>query len=178
MNAGNKRLATMALAAMALGLSGGHHAGMRVRAAPLDAATCERLKGEQAALEAAGARANLALGPTAAKATLAADKLAQVKALIDLDAQLAFRCPHAKPLVQLKEEPVVEAAKPAKDTAKAKPKPKPKAPAAKPLETGAIGDAAPVTAAKAPPVAKRAASKPKPNDAFQPPASSSPFQRP
>ena len=139
-----------------------------VAAAPLDAATCERLKAEQAALETAGARTNMALGPAAAKATLAADKLVEIQALIELDAQLSFRCPLAKPLVQLKEDPPEPVKEPVKQPAKAKPKPKPPA-VVKKLETGSIDDGAAPAAIPAP-APKRAAAKPKPDDAYRPAA--------
>jgi len=77
--------------------------GGDVRAAPLDAQGCARLKEEQGQLEQSGVRASMAKGPEWAKGNLPPDKLEQIKRLIDVDAQLVFRC-HGKPLVQLPPE--------------------------------------------------------------------------
>jgi hypothetical protein len=87
-----------------------------VRAAPLDAATCGMLKGEQAQLEQGGARANMTKGPDWAKGNLAADKLEQIKRLLFVDEQLLFRC-SGRTLVELPPEPDPDpAAKPPGDT--------------------------------------------------------------
>src|SRR5262249_42326109 len=66
-------------------------------AAPLEKEECAKLKDEQGALEAQGVRANLAKGPEWGKANLQADKLEQVRRVIDVDEQLVFRCA-GKPL--------------------------------------------------------------------------------
>ena len=81
------------LAALAFALT-------EVRAAPLDAATCGQLKGEQVRLEQVGVRTNMAKGPQWAKANLAADKVDQIRRLIELDEQLLFRC-SARNLIEL-----------------------------------------------------------------------------
>lgn len=63
------------------------------RAAPLDAETCSKLDAERLQLEFAGARANMAKGPEWAKSMkLSAEALNQIRRLIDVDAQLLFRC--------------------------------------------------------------------------------------
>jgi hypothetical protein len=63
-----------------------------VGAAPLDAETCGKLNGERLQLEFAGARANMAKGPEWAKGNLSPDAMKQVRRLIDIDAQMLFRC--------------------------------------------------------------------------------------
>src|SRR5262245_36841264 len=61
-------------------------------AASLDKETCEKLKGELAQIEGLGTRGNMAKGPVWAKANLSADKLAEIKRLIEVDELLLFRC--------------------------------------------------------------------------------------
>ncbi len=61
-------------------------------AEPLDAETCGKLNGERVQLEFAGAGTNMAKGPEWAKANLSADAVKQVMRLIDVEAQLLFRC--------------------------------------------------------------------------------------
>jgi hypothetical protein len=80
-----------------------------VRAAPLDAATCGQLKGEQVRMEQGGVRDSMAKGPSWAKANLAADKLEQIRRLIELDEQLLFRC-STRNLVELPAEADAEPA--------------------------------------------------------------------
>ncbi len=143
-------------------------------AAPLDADACARLLAERSALEAAGARAALALGPAAAKASLPPEKFAAVKTLIETDEQLYFRCPQTKPLVEFKEEPVdpdqvAETPAPAapKQVA-AKPKPKPKVAAKAPAPGETVAAEAPAAAAaKKAPAAKP---KAKADDSYRAPA--------
>ena len=65
---------------------------LTARAAPLDEASCEQLKQEEAALDRAGVRAVWSKGPEWARIALGKDKLAQVRRLIEVDEQLAFRC--------------------------------------------------------------------------------------
>ena len=72
--------------------------------AALDKDSCNRLKTEQDGLEKQGVRANILKGPEWAKANLPADKLEQVRRVIELDEQLLFRCA-GKPLVVLPPEP-------------------------------------------------------------------------
>ena len=64
-----------------------------VRAEPLDAATCAQLKGEQVRMEQAGVRGNMEKGPAWAKSNLAADKLEQIRRLMELDEQLLVPMP-------------------------------------------------------------------------------------
>lgn len=64
-----------------------------LRAAPLDADTCNKLDAERLQLEFAGARTNMTKGPGWAKSVkLSTEALNQVRRLIDVDAQLLFRC--------------------------------------------------------------------------------------
>src|SRR5262245_48495671 len=74
------------------------------RTAPLDREGCANLKGEQAQLEQAGARGNMAKGPQWAKANLEPDKLDQIRRLLEVDEQLLFRC-QGRPLVNLPKDP-------------------------------------------------------------------------
>jgi hypothetical protein len=76
----------------------------QVRAAPLDADTCEKVKVEHGQLEQAGIEQDLAKGAAWGKANLAADRLAQVRRFIELEEQLLFRCRN-KTLVHLPPEP-------------------------------------------------------------------------
>jgi hypothetical protein len=75
-------------------------------AAPLDAATCLRLKAEVQGLEREGVRETLARGPQSGRA-LGQSQLEKVRLLMDLDGQIRFRCGGA-PFVALKEEPKEE----------------------------------------------------------------------
>jgi len=120
-----------------------------VRSAPLDKASCERLKAEQGQLEQAGVRASMAKGPEWAKVNLAPDKLDQVRRLIEVDGQVLFRC-DGRPLVALPKE--VEA-DPAAIPAEAKAE-GPEATASKPATTTSKPEAA-----KAAPVEKKAPQK-------------------
>jgi hypothetical protein len=82
-------------------------AATHAEAASLDQETCTRLKTELLQLELTGARANMAKGPDWAKGNLPADKLEQIKRLVEVDEQLLFRC-QGKPLVMLPEGVDVE----------------------------------------------------------------------
>jgi len=167
-------------------------------AAPLDQEACARLKTELLQLELAGARTNMAKGADWAKVNLAADKLLQVKRLIEIDEQILFRC-QGKPLVVLPEGVEADApapaeggkegaAKAATDSAKdpqpagkAQAKPpavsKGPAPAVKVLPKAAGADkAAPAAAAAAgaAPAKPKPKAKPKTDDAYRPPQASPP----
>jgi hypothetical protein len=67
-------------------------AWQKAGAAPLDEETCGKLNGERVQLEFLGAGTNMAKGPEWAKANLSADAVKQVLRLIDVEAQLLFRC--------------------------------------------------------------------------------------
>jgi hypothetical protein len=129
-------------------------------AATLDQEACAGLKTELGQLELTGVRGNMAKGPEWAKGNLSADKLQQIKRLIELDEQILFRC-QGKPLVVLPEGVDAEAA-PAerKDGVVAKPAADGKAQA---KEVRPPAGKAPVPAGKAPlkaaapPAAKAAA---------------------
>jgi hypothetical protein len=135
-------LTVLALIALVLGVE-------HVRAAPLDAATCGMLKGEQAQLEQGGVRASMAKGPDWAKGNLAADKLEQIKRLLFVDEQLLFRC-SARSLVELPPEADAEPKAPS-DTE----------PGQEDGQTPAKDKALPAGKDKAAPAAKKAAVSPK-----------------
>src|SRR5262245_35682459 len=78
-------------------------------AATLDQEACARLKTELLQLELAGTRTGMAKGPDWAKANLGADKLQQIKRLLEVEEQILFRC-QGKPLVVLPEGVDAEAA--------------------------------------------------------------------
>jgi len=149
-----------------------------VAAASLDKETCDKLKGEQSQLEVGGARGNMAKGPEWAKANLAADKLGEIKRLIEVEELLLFRC-QGRPLVVLPAEIELDPAAKAGDTkedGKEPPAKDAKAPGAE-KGPGAEKKGAPAAkkaAAKAakvgsPPPAKAAKAKPKADDAYRPP---------
>jgi hypothetical protein len=73
------------------------------RAAPLDADTCAKLKGEHSQLELAGVEKDMEKGPEWAKANLAREKLDQIRRFIEVEEQLLFRC-RDKSLVNLPPE--------------------------------------------------------------------------
>ena len=139
-----------------------------VRAAPLDAATCGQLKGEQVRMEQGGVRDRMARGPSWAKANLTADKIDEVRRLIELDEQLLFRC-STRNLVELPVEADAEpaAAPPgASEDGKDAASPKADAPPAgqkKPAAKSAPAEPAKSPAAKAKPkeAAKAAPASPK-----------------
>ena len=70
----------------------------------IDKDECAKLKTEQTQLEQAGVRGTMVKGAEWAKANLPADKLEQIKRLIELDEQLLFRC-GGRPLVVMPSEP-------------------------------------------------------------------------
>ena len=67
---------------------------------PLDKAVCESLKQEHGQLVGAGAKDNMARGPEWATANLAPERIKEIRRLIDIEEQLAFRCPQPKPAAQ------------------------------------------------------------------------------
>jgi len=150
-------------------------------AAPLDAESCTKLKGEQALLDQTGVRGNMAKGPQWAKANLAADKVEQIRRLIEVDEQLLFRCT-GKSLVELPPEleadpaaPSTEANDDAKDApagaSKADKKAPPAADKAKPAQAAKPqddGKAKPAPVAKAP-AAPAKGEKPAKQEGAQPP---------
>jgi hypothetical protein len=166
-------------------------------AASLDQDACARLKTELLQLELAGTRNNMGKGPDWAKGNLSADKLLQIKRLLDVEEQLLFRC-QGKPLVVLPEG--VEAEPPAPtDRAKEgavptkagevkgakEPQPPGKAQAKQPASKGPVAKAPSAPAAgaeKAPPAPGPVAGQPKPkpkakpkvDDAYRPPQATSP----
>ena len=174
-----------------------------VNAAKLDKPICDDLKVEQGLLQQKGVPADLARGPEWGKANLSRPRLKEIERLIQVEEQLAFRCPQPKkPLTPGEDEDgtvVAAPAKGAKAGAKTAALPKAAKPAAKataadepesapkkktvvpktqaPQPASAPGSAAPAEPARKPaPVPK---AKPKTEDAYSPPAgapSSSPFK--
>ena len=139
----------------------------QLAAVPLDIEACDKLVKEEHDLERAGARANLAKGPQWAKANLPQDKIEQVKRLIEVEEQVAFRCLRMKPLpaASLVAQPVPQpgtAAPTGAPVAKLKPRQKPTI--AQSDGTTGAGQAAP--APKPKPAAKAPA--PKAVDAYAP----------
>lgn len=153
-------------------------------ASPLDAQACGPLKEEQVRLEAAGARARMERGPEWARANLPAEGLKEIARLIEVDEQIAFRCPRPKPAAV--EKNAGEAGKgerrtaaPSGEPARAEPGPapqhKPRAnAAAKAAPQGKTGAASSTPGAEvktgAPQKAKAVPkAKPKADDAYSPP---------
>lgn len=157
-----------------------------VAAASLDKETCDKLKGEQSQLESTGARGNMVKGPDWAKANLAADKLGEIKRLIEVEELLLFRC-QGRPLVVLPAELELDPAAKAGDTkegGKEPPAKDAKAPGAEkkaaPAAKKAAAPPAKATKEGSPPAAKAAKAKPKVDDAYQPPGagtSTEPFAK-
>jgi hypothetical protein len=181
-------------------------ASQHLRAAPLDADTCSKLDAERLQLEFAGVRANVAKGPEWAKTVkLSAEALGQIRRLIDIDAQLLFRCTGANLVSLPTDPPDPETAGPqeqgeeGKETpgqkaspAKAKPEtakkaaatPQAKAPGNKaaPADKSQPAKKAPADKTKAPEkkasAAPPAKTKPKVDDAYKPPAPADPNANP
>ncbi len=118
-------------------------------AATLEQEACARLKTELMQLELGGTRGSMAKGPEWAKVNLPADKLQQIKRLIEVEEQILFRC-QGKPLVVLPEGVDGEAAAvtdrkegvaatPAKEPPKALPPGKAQGPASGPASGQASG---------------------------------------
>ena len=63
----------------------------------LDEPACNHLKNEQARLAAEGLKTDILRGPEWAKSNLPQARLDQIKHLMDVEEQLQFRCPLAKP---------------------------------------------------------------------------------
>lgn len=152
-----------------------------VAAAPLDKEECDKLKAEQVTLGTASVRGIIAKGPQWAKANVAQPQLTQVSRLIELDEQIAFRCPQPRlPRQRAEASEPAEAAAAASGEAKAETAPKKqRRTAARPataVDSAAAagqGGGEPVAqpapeAAKSP--RKAAAPKPKANDAYAAPA--------
>jgi hypothetical protein len=153
---------------MMLGLAG------EALAAPLDKAVCDSLKEEHGQLVLAGAKDNMARGPEWATANLAPDKIKEIKRLIDVEEQLAFRCPQPKPPAQRAES--LEPAASGADAPSASEQPtgsnSPKA-ARTATRKAKIRAAAKDAARSRGKRAKKAAPRPKANDAYMPPPNAS-----
>ena len=138
-------------------------------ATPLDIESCDQLVQKQAALAADGIPAIMAKGPAWAKANASADKIEQVRQLIELEETIAFRCLRTRPLPPQSVQ-ALPVHQPAVAAQPAKPKPKPKPVAAAP-DTGASAATADQAAAPAPKPKPKTVAKapaPKPADAFEP----------
>jgi hypothetical protein len=123
-------------------------------AAALEQDACAKLKTELLQLELAGTRTSMAKGPDWAKANVGADKLQQIKRLLEVEEQILFRC-QGKPLIVLPEGVDGEAAAvPADGTAAAK--------------AAAETKATPEPAATAAPPKPKPKPKPKVDDAYRP----------
>lgn len=156
-------------------------AASSVRAEPLDEPACNRLKNEQARLASEGLKTDMLRGPAWAKANLPQAKLDEIKQLMDIEEQLAFRCPLPKP----PPSPTTTAAAPANDAAPGEAKGPPvkkkarnKKKAQEATDGGGLLDALPApdaapTTDEKPKKAQKKAVKPKKkepaNDAYVPP---------
>lgn len=153
-------------------------------AAPLEKDACNALQAEQTSLVAKGLREDMAKGAEWGKASLDSSRLALVARLIEVDEQILFRCavrPSEEAARQAAAAKQEEAAKPASgsqapqsgsDIKKGKKAAKPKRPAKQKQARQPAADAASETdadAGKPTPKRKRAAAKPKVNDAYVPP---------
>jgi hypothetical protein len=156
-SSGMRAIGYLAWGLMMLGLAG------EALGAPLDKAVCDSLKQEHGQLVVAGAKDNMARGPEWATANLAPERIKDIRRLIDVEEQLAFRCPQPKPAAQRGEshEPAAAAAD---------------APSASEQPTGAISAKvvrakrkAKARAAGGGRRAKRTSPRLKANDAYTPP---------
>jgi hypothetical protein len=128
-------------------------------ATPLAPEICENLRGEILALEQGGLRATITRGPETAKSTLTTEQLGYIRRLIDLDAQLKFRCPSDRAAALLKN---------------VAPEDNPDAPGySSETDVGGPGAAAPGKAKQAPPKAARPKVEGAPSQVTPPPATSS-----
>jgi hypothetical protein len=155
--------------------------GRLAQASPLPPEVCGNLRTEVQNLEQGGLRATIARGPESAKTSLTPEQLNHIRRLLDLDAQLKFRCPTDRAAVVLKDvaaEDNPDAPGYSSETevggavVPAKPKPKqvlakPSVPKANPANVETTTDASPAPT-KAAPRQKPAA---KTDDAYRPPTS-------
>ena len=125
-------------------------------AAPLDAEACARLKAQRDELHAAGVREAMSQPPPARGTQFPTERAQQIKALIDVDGQLRFRCAMELPIASLRPDPVEEFVDTGDTAGGARP-PVAKTPVAK--KPKAAAKAAPA-AATAPPPAPAAPSAP------------------
>jgi hypothetical protein len=93
-SSGMRAIGYLAWGLMILGVAG------EALGAPLDKAVCDSLKEEHGRLIVAGAKDNMARGPEWATANLPPEKIKEIRRLIDVEEQLAFRCPQPKPAAQ------------------------------------------------------------------------------
>ena len=160
-------LRSIVLAGVAgLGLWVGHVGG--AHSAPLPKDVCDALLVEEQVLDEGGARANLAKGADWGRTNLDKKKLGQVQRLIKVTEDLVFRCGLAGQRFAAFVEPAPPPPPPAK---KAGPKAQAKKPVAK-------AKAAPKPKPEAKTVAKPQGNKPKPDDAYRPPAKTAPVDKP
>jgi hypothetical protein len=149
------RLAFAALAALVLAGLG------RAAAAPLDEAACAALRAARDSLVANGVQSDMARGPEWGKANLAPDRLKEVARLIEVDEQIAFRCPRPKAVAQPKEKA------PAKKGTAGAPAGAPKSEASE--AAGSDGAAAKAASETVNPTRKKDAAKARAQDAYVPP---------
>jgi hypothetical protein len=173
----------------ALGLLGNVLLTMSVAATPLAPEICENLKSEVASLEQGGLRATIARGPDAAKSTLTPEQFGLVRRLIELDAQLKFRCPSDRAAALLKnvapednpdapgyssETEVGGPTVPVQPKAKANPSRAARPKVEGPVASAPTGDATPVTPKPTPRAKSVVNPVAKSDDAYRPPASGDP----
>jgi hypothetical protein len=144
----------------------------------LDEPACNALKNEQARLAAAGLKTEMLHGPDWAKANLPASRLEEIKHLIEVEEQIAFRCPlppPPKPPAPAAGTPAATDAAAKGEDAAAKPAKKKKKP--KPDDAAAADQAAPAETIDQPPPRPQKKKRPVKkkddvNDAYVPPPAS------
>lgn len=135
----------------------------------LDEPACNALKNEQQRLAAEGLKTDMLRGPEWAKANLPAARFEQIKHLMDVEEQIAFRCPLPPPPKVQQAEPAGAAPGDGSPAVVKKKKAKKKTDdAAVPASDAAITDDKP---AEAPKKKKKAVKKKEDvNDAYVPPS--------
>jgi hypothetical protein len=74
-------------------------------ATPLEKEVCSAFKEEHGQLVGAGVKANMERGPEWAKTNLSPDQIKQIERLINVEEQLAFRCPQPQPPFERADNP-------------------------------------------------------------------------
>ncbi|MCL4767710.1 MAG: hypothetical protein KJZ80_15900 [Hyphomicrobiaceae bacterium] len=143
-------------------------AGGSAGATPLDEPACAALEDEQSKLVLAGVKSSMERGPEWARANLPAARLKEIERLIQVEEQIAFRCPQPKPVREAREPAGGNGAASEKGAAAegAKGKAPPKPPSS-------AGSASPAPGQK-----PKAKAKAKPEDAYVPPPKAKPRPEP
>jgi hypothetical protein len=92
-------LATRPLRHLVVVLSLAGIAAAAAGASPLDQAACEALKADRGRLLTESLKSDIAKGAEWARANLSQDRLKEIQSLIEVEEQIAFRCPHPRPVL-------------------------------------------------------------------------------